>query len=150
MKSLFNAIDNNEIISRIQKLDKFAKAEWGKMNVGQMLAHCQVPIQVAFDEKKLKRGLIGILFGKMSKRQLTADDKPFKKHLPTDKHFIIKGDKNVEEEKQKLIALVKRFAEKGPEAISKQPHPFFGKMTVHDWNKIMYKHLDHHLRQFGV
>jgi len=150
MKSLFNLTDNNEIIARIERLSQSSKAEWGKMNVGQMLAHCQEPIKVAFGEAKTKRGLIGILFGKMAKKQLTGDDAPFKKSLPTAPTFVIKGDRNFEEEKNKLVAYVKRFAEKGPEAISKDPHPFFGHMTVHEWNKLMMKHLDHHLRQFGA
>ena len=150
MKSLFNAIDNNEIINRIEKLTPSSKAEWGKMTVSQVLEHCQQPLKVAFNELKLKRSLVGILFGKMAKKQLTVNDDPFKKNLPTAKQFIIKDQPDFNKAKAKLISLVKMFAEKGPEGISKHPHPFFGHMTVHEWNKLMFKHLDHHLRQFGV
>ena len=150
MKSLFNSNDNNEIVQRIEKLSTSSEAQWGKMNVGQMLAHCQEPIKVAFGESKPKRGLIGMLFGGIAKKQLITNDQPFKRNLPTDKNFVIRDERNFEEEKTKLVALIKRFAEKGPEAISKEIHPFFGKLTVHEWNKLMHKHLDHHLRQFGA
>jgi hypothetical protein len=150
MKSLFNAIDNNEIIGRIEKLSPSSRAIWGKMSVSQALQHCQQPLKVAFGELKLKRSLLGVLFGKTYRKKLTADDQPFPRHSPTDKKFIVKDEPDFDLAKTKLILLVRKFAEKGPEGISKNVHPFFGHMTVHEWNKLMYKHLDHHLRQFGV
>ena len=29
-------------------------------------------------------------------------------------------------------------------------HPVFGKMSPTDWGVLGYKHIDHHLKQFGV
>ncbi len=148
MKSLFNPNDNNEIIERINNLKPDSKSEWGKMNVSQVLAHSQAPLRVAFGEVKLKRGLLGILFGKMAKKKLLAET--FKKNMPTDKAFIVVDDRNFEEEKNKLIKLVRRFAEDGPGGITKETHPFFGELTSEEWDALQWKHLDHHLRQFGV
>lgn len=150
MKSLFNKEHNNEIVERINKLSVSSNAQWGKMNVSQMLAHCQVPLQAAYGEVKLKRGLMGVLFGGMVRKKLTANEERFQKNLPTDKAFIMREEKNFESEKAKLIPLVKRFAEQGSSGITKAPHPFFGKMTSEEWDKIQMKHLDHHLRQFGA
>jgi Protein of unknown function (DUF1569) len=149
MKSLFNASDNTEIIKRINKLNSKSGSEWGKMNVSQMLAHAQVPLQVAFGEVILKRGILGILFGKIAKKKLTGDQN-FKKSMPTDKSFVVSDSRNFEEEKDKLIKLVQRFVNEGTAAITKDPHPFFGEMTTEEWDKLQWKHLDHHLRQFGV
>ena len=100
-KSIFNSTDNHEIIHRIKKLTSDSKAEWGKMNAAQMLAHCQVPIHVALGDVKLKRGLIGVLFGKLAKKKLVGDE-PFKKGLPTDKKFIVKDKRDFEDEKKEL------------------------------------------------
>jgi len=149
MKSVFNPSVTKEIIDRIESLTPDAQAEWGKMNVAQMLAHAQEPLKVACGELKLKRGFIGILFGSLAKKSLLKKE-PFKKHLPTDPNFIVKDNRNFEEEKDKLISLVNRFAKDGPEGITKDPHPFFGKLTVEEWDTLQWKHLDHHLRQFGV
>jgi hypothetical protein len=148
MKSIFNPTDNTEFIERIDKLTPSTPALWGKMNAGQMLAHCQVPIQVALGDLQLKRGLMGILFGKMAKKKL-LEDKPFKPNLPTFKDAIIKEDQNFDKEKQGLIDIVKRFTA-GPNVITKVPHPFFGPLTIDEWDTLQVKHLDHHLRQFGV
>ena len=150
MKSLFNTSDNNQMIDRINRLTANSKAEWGKMSSGQMLVHSQRPLQVAFGELKLKRTLIGVLFGNIAKKKLARGEEPFSKNLPTDKNFIVTDQRNVEEEKKKLIALVQKFARVGPEGITKEPHPFFGIMTTQEWDTLMCKHLDHHLRQFGV
>jgi hypothetical protein len=150
MKSLFNAKDNEEVIKRINSLTNTSQAQWGKMNVSQMLAHCQVPLKVAFGETKLKRGIAGLLFGKMIAKKLTKDEAPFDRNLPTDKSFIVSDQPEFEKEKNNLAHIVKRFLEAGPEGLSKDPHPFFGKLTPSDWDQIQWKHIDHHLRQFGA
>lgn len=150
MKSLFNANDNTEMINRINSLINTSQAQWGKMNVSQMLSHCQVPLKVAFGEAKLKRGIAGFLFGKMIAKKLIKDEKPFDRNLPSDKSFIVVDPKEFEKEKNDLITLVKRFVVSGPQGISKDPHPFFGKLSSEDWDIIQWKHLDHHLRQFGA
>ncbi len=150
MKSLFITSDNQEIIVRINRLTANSKAEWGKMNVGQMLTHAQRPLRVALDELKLKRTLVGILFGKMAKKKLANGEEPFSKNLPTDKNFVVAGQRNAEEEKKKLVDLIRKFSQVGPAGLSREPHPFFGHMTTQEWDTLMWKHLDHHLRQFGV
>lgn len=150
MKSLFNKIDNQEIISRIEKLTPSSQSKWGKMNVSQMLAHCQEPLFIAFGERKLKRGLVALLFGKMVKNQLIKDEKPFKHNLPTDKTFVVTEQKEFNKEKTTLMNLIKRFEITGAAGISQDPHPFFGTMSAQEWDTIQWKHLDHHLNQFGV
>lgn len=150
MKSLFNSSDNQEIIARLNTLTNVSQGLWGKMNVAQMLAHCQEPLLVAFGEKELKRGFIALLFGGFMKNQLTRGEKPFSKNLPTDKTFIVVDSREFEIEKRKLITLVNRFFVSGNQGITKKDHPFFGKMTPQEWDTIQWKHLDHHLRQFGV
>ena len=149
MKSLFDESTRIEMIERIKKLNVETKATWGKMTVSQMVAHAQAPFKVAFDELKLKRGFIGVLFGGIARKQL-AGPKPFSKNLPTDKNFIITNNPDLETEKYKLIQYVERFSKAGPTGITKAPHPFFGVMTPKEWDNLMHKHLDHHLRQFGA
>jgi hypothetical protein len=78
------------------------------------------------------------------------NDSPWKQNLPTAPNFIIKDERNVEHEKTELIALINRFYKAGPDGISKFPHPMFGTFTPDQWGMSMYKHIDHHLRQFGV
>ena len=149
MKSLFNAPDNQEVIDRINALSPASKPLWGKMHVAQMLAHAQQPLKVALGELKLKRGLMGFFFGKMAKRKLLADAE-MKKNMPTAKEFLIRTDVIFAEEKKKLIALVQRFYQGGPNGLTQEDHPFFGKLTTEEWDQLQYKHLDHHLKQFGV
>lgn len=112
MKSLYDPADNHEITGRINKLTPGSKAQWGKMNVSQMLAHVDITIRSALGEIKGKRTLMGILFGNIVKKKVTSDDKPFSRGLPTDKEFVMTGStKDFEIEKKKLIASVKKLAE---------------------------------------
>jgi Protein of unknown function (DUF1569) len=121
-------------------------AQWGKMNVAQMLVHCQMPLGVATGKHVLKSNFFMRLIGPLFKKQL-FNNEPFKRNLPTDKSFIITTQKDVEQEKQYLIEMIKYFS---PTTISSAPHPFFGKLSNDEWSKGTWKHLDHHLQQFGV
>jgi hypothetical protein len=150
MKSLFDQAAKNEIIERINRLKPDSKAEWGKMNASQVLAHLSQSILTSSGELKLKRKFIGVLLGGLFKKLVIGNDKPFRKSSPTDKSFIITGERNFEQEKTKLISLLEKFSKAGPGEITTEPHPFFGKMTPAEWDTLMMKHLDHHLRQFGV
>ncbi len=147
VKNLFDTEVKEEIIQRIKKLTPESNALWGKMNVSQMLAHVQVPIAVSEGRQKLSRSFIGFIFGPFAKKIL-YNDQPFRRNLPTDKRFVMIGEKKeFEKEQKQLLEIVQNFKE---ENIVNTPHPFFGKLTKEQWSKGAWKHLDHHLRQFGV
>lgn len=148
MYNLFEPAIAAEIILRIEKLQPTSQAQWGKMNVAQMLAHCNGPLHDYFEEKKAKRDLMGLLFGKIVFRQLISN-KPWRRGLPTAKEFKITGLKNFDEEKKKLLLSINRFANEGY-TITSFVHPFFGKLSSQEYALFNYKHLDHHLQQFGV
>ncbi len=146
VKNLFDAAVKQELIGRINALTAETRAQWGAMNVSQMLAHCQMPLGVATGKHKLKRNFFLSLIGPFFKKQL-FNDKPFKRNLPTDKSFIIADPEAFEKEKQKLISMINSFSET---AMSGEPHPFFGKLSKEEWSRGTWKHIDHHLQQFGV
>ena len=149
MKSLFDTTESEKTINRIHSLSSDSKAQWGKMNVTQMLIHCQQPLKVVTGELKLKKGMMGLLFGRMIKRMILKDE-PYKQGLPTAKEFIITGTGNFEKEKKALIAYVQQFSKNGARGLPTAPHPVFGKLTTSEWDFMQWKHLDHHLRQFGA
>ena len=146
IKNLFDRAIKEEIITRINKLTPQSQSQWGKMDVAQMLAHCQMPLGVAVGKHKLKGSFFIKLIGRLFKKQL-FNDKPFKHDLPTDKSFKIADLRDFENEKQNLITMINDFSET---TMSGEPHPFFGKLSKEQWSKGTWKHLDHHLRQFGV
>jgi hypothetical protein len=148
MNNLFEPATADAIISRLEKIQSTTQPQWGKMNAAQMVAHCQVAFEVYFEEKKLKRGLIGVLFGRMAKKKLFSD-KPWPQSLPTAKEFIIADQRDLAQEKAKLVTQIRRFSKEGTSKVV-PVHPFFGKMTAEEWATLAYKHLDHHLHQFGV
>jgi hypothetical protein len=149
MLSLFDQTTYSDVLNRLNKLSPQQKPLWGKMNAGQMLAHCKEAFKVPLSPKKLPRMFIGRLVGWMIKSKL-YNDSPWKQNLPTAPNFIIKDERNFENEKAGLIALINQFYKAGPDGISKFPHPMFGTFTPEQWGMSMYKHIDHHLRQFGV
>ncbi len=148
-ESLYHPVANAAMIKRLQALSGNAVPLWGKMKVAQMVRHCQIPIQAAFGQVKIKRSLFGKLFGRIAKRKL-FDEKPFPKSLPTDKHFVVKTDPAFAADREKLNALIRHFASPGKPGLASDPHPFFGPLTADETEALQRKHLDHHLRQFGA
>ena len=139
--------DHAKFIERIETLSADSKREWGKLTLPQMLAHCRKPLLVASGELQLKRGLIGFLFGRMAKKKFVDSDAPFNRNSPTDPKFLDPDADDVASERAGLIEQVRAFAKTGPPS---SVHPFFGAMSENDWDRLMWKHLDHHLRQFGA
>lgn len=149
MKNLFDQPAYDEILQRLQKLTPQSQRLWGKMTVAQMLAHCKVAFSVPLSEKKMPRMFLGLLLGWTIKSKL-YNESPWKKNLPTAPNFIIRDERDFEIEKAALIDLINQFHKGGPGNVGKFPHPMFGRFNPEQWGKSMYKHLDHHLQQFGV
>ncbi len=147
MNSIFDKADNAKMIARINSLTPEIQPLWGKMTVDQMLKHTNAALIIAFGEKELKINFLMRLLGRMMKNKVFNSD--FGKNSPTAPEFIFKEKYDFDTSKNELITNFCRF-EKGHESIKVTNHPFWGKMNFEDWNKLMWNHLDHHLRQFGV
>lgn len=150
MKNIFDQNISNEIIERINQLQPAAKAEWGKMNVSQMLAHCNVTYEMVYDDIHPKPNFLKRLMLKLFVKSIVVSDKPYKKNNPTDTAFKIEGDKDFNKEKARLIAYIKKVQQDGTATFDGKESHSFGPLSIAEWNNLFYKHLDHHLQQFGV
>jgi hypothetical protein len=146
MKSIFDAKTRDELGDRINSLSENSAPKWGKMNVSQMMKHCTQWDEMALGKKKYKQSLIGKLFGRMALKDMMKDE-PVKKNLPTVPSFKIKEDCDVAEEKKKWMRLLDEYRNFSNDGFI---HPFVGAMTKENTGFMVYKHIDHHLRQFGV
>lgn len=146
MRSLLEAEGYNDIKQRLIKLTATSERHWGKMTNGQMLRHCQVPLQIAIENEAVKPRFqpLMLLFKKMM-----YSDRPWIKNLPTAPQLKITDDRDFQLEKIRLEELIDTFY-KLSDREHWNPHPSFGKLTSEQWGKMEYKHLDHHFRQFGV
>ena len=120
------------------------------MNVAQMLAHCNVPYAYTFTPEKFKKPnfLMKLIMRNFVKKIVTSSQ-PYKQNERTAPAFVISDVRNFEQEKQKLIANVLKTQQLGADYFEGRDNFSFGKMTANEWNTMYYKHLDHHLRQFG-
>jgi hypothetical protein len=146
MKTIFDKNTTDELVQRISLLNTDSKADWGKMTVYQMIRHCTLWEEMLVGEKTYKRMFLGRLIGKVILKKVIEDDKPMRRNSPTVPGFNVTDDGNVEEEKNKWIARVKEHARFSN---ANFVHPFFGKMTKEQVGLLVYKHIDHHLRQFN-
>ena len=148
MKNLFEPGAVQEVMARIEQLKPASQRQWGKMDVGQMMAHCSAAMEMASGKLAARRTLIGRFIGPHFRHMLT-DDKPFPHNSPTAKELKV-GTCDFAQERERLKQCVHLFHEGGESQCTRRPHPFFGKITPLEWSTGMYKHLDHHLKQFGV
>ena len=150
MKNLFDAAAVQEVKQRVGRLRADSPRQWGKMNASQAVAHCAIGLEMGVGDERPPRVLIGRILGGLVKPLALGDDKPMKKNSPTAKSMIVGDSCDFEPDRRRLLALIDRFAAAGPAGCTTHPHPFFGPMSPNEWAILMYKHLDHHLRQFGA
>jgi hypothetical protein len=119
------------------------------MTPAQAVAHCSQAMEWAVGDVKPPRMLVGRLLGRLVKSKAISD-RPMPRNAPTSKSLVITEDRDLAAEQKRLSGLIDRFAAAGPAGCTTHPHSFFGPLTSEEWSALMYKHLDHHLRQFGV
>ena len=149
MNNLFMPAAVEEITTRIDRLQPTSQRQWGKMDAAQMLAHLSNTMDMASGKLPTKRLLIGRLIGPLFKPLMT-NEKPFGRNAPTSGELKIADLRDFAREQQRLKECVRSFHQGGEAGFTRTPHPFFGPMTPIEWSTGMYKHIDHHLRQFGV
>ena len=149
MKNLFVPFERQQILNRLGKLQPGAARQWGKMDPAQMCAHCTVALEVATGDLVRPQAFIGKVLGRFVKKSLLGE-KPFSKNSPTDPRFVVTDSRDFVKEKARLDGIVKRFGEADASAADGRIHSFFGRLKGDEWGVLMHKHLDHHLRQFGV
>jgi hypothetical protein len=150
VKNLFDAASVNEVKARVEQLRPDSQRQWGKMNAAQAVAHCSAGLQLASGELRPPRVLIGRIIGRMVKVLALKDEQPLRRNSPTMKDLVVLDERDLRTERERLCALIDRFAAAGPKGCTTHPHSFFGPLTPQEWATLMYKHLDHHLRQFQV
>lgn len=148
--NLFTQETASLIIDRINLINTDTKANWGKMNAAQMLAHCNVTYEMVYDNKHPKPNAILKFILKTLVKSKVVSEKPYPKNGQTAPQFLIKEDKNFKDEKQRLLDYIEKTKDLGAAHFDGKESHSFGALNIQEWNNMFYKHLDHHLNQFGV
>ncbi len=149
-KNLFNEKAAQETIRRINALTPETQPHWGKMNVSEMLAHCNVVYELTYTDKHPKPKGLQKLLVKFFAKKIVVGPKPYKKNLRTAPVFLITDERDFETEKKRLIAHIEKTQKLGSAHFNNKESHAFGALTDTEWNTLFSKHLDHHLGQFGV
>ena len=149
MQTIFDARTRDDLLRRVDTIQPGSQRQWGKMSAAQMLEHTARVLEMATGRKPSKQALPGKLMAWMFRKSFVGE-KPFGKNAPTDPTFVITDEREFAAERTRLLGLIDRFVKNSPEFAGKQTHSFFGKMTGQEWGELTYKHIDHHLRQFGM
>ncbi len=148
MRTLFDAANRQSLVARINALEPKAARQWGKMDPAQMLCHCGRALETATGDRPMKQKFLGKILTPLIRSSIIGE-KPFSKSSPTDPTFVVSDERDFAAERTRLLALIDRLVERGAPAAGNETHAFFGKLSGEEWGELMYKHIDHHLRQFG-
>lgn len=150
MESMFDMAEAEQLKQRLARLRPNSQRLWGTMTAAQAVAHCSKGMEMAVGEIRTPRALAGRLIGRVIKPMALRAGEPMRRNSPTAKELIVGDNRELDTEHERLSALIDQFAAAGSAGCTLHPHPFFGSLTPDEWAVLMHKHLDHHLRQFGV
>lgn len=148
-KSLLDKECNETVVKRIQGLQPDSGALWGTMNATEMLLHCNRINEQLLTAPVQKKGT---RFKQLIIRWLVLYLSPtFPKNARTPRRNDTKGQIDAAafaDEKRRFVDLIRRFpVHQNPIEL---PHPYFGDLNTKQWGLAAYKHVNHHLRQFGL
>ena len=138
------------VITRIDNLKPGTLPDWGKMNSAQMLAHCSVTYEMVYENKHPKPNFLMRFILKTFIKKTVTGDAPYKRNAQTAPAFLIKDDRDFDKEKSRLISYIVKTKGLGENHFDGKESLSFGVLNKNEWNTMFYKHLDHHLTQFGV
>lgn len=153
MKNLFDPSVASDVKQRVLRLQPQSERQWGTMTPAQTLAHCTSGLHMAMGIITPRRAPFpASVLGVLIRPLVFGDDKPMRRNSPSSQELFSADPAqcDFDRERAQLIATVDSFATRGPACCTHHPHPFFGRLKAQQWAILMYKHLDHHLRQFGV
>ena len=145
MKTLWQPDSVQELKDRMARLQPDTPRLWGKMTPAQAMAHCTIGMELACGDRRPPRMLIGRLIGGLIKPKAFQPSEPMRRNSPTIPGFQVADDRDLAAECARLSRMIDRFANAGPGGCTDHPHSFFGRLTPDE-----YKHIDHHLQQFGL
>ncbi len=150
LPNIFTKSVADTVIQRINNLTPTTQAQWGKMSVAQMLAHCCVAYEMVYENKHQRPNAFVRFMLKSFVKKNIVNEVPYPKNSRTAPAFLIKDERHFEAEKTRLIDFIKKTQELGAEKFDNKESHSFGNLSITEWNNLFYKHLDHHLTQFGV
>ena len=150
LPNVFTKEVSDGIVDRINKLSFDTKPLWGKMTVEQMLAHCSVTYEMIYENKHAKPGFFMKIMLNAFVKKTVVGMAPYRKNSQTAPAFLIKDSRNFEIEKKRLINYIQKTQQLGEKEFNQKESHSFGKLSADEWNTMFYKHLDHHLSQFGA
>jgi hypothetical protein len=150
LPNIYDSQVAQQLIDRINKLTPETLPLWGKMNASQMLAHSNVTYEYVFDERNDKPNFFVKWLLKKFVKNKVVGEAPYEQNMKTSPAFIVPDNKNFEKEKTRLINYINKVVATGQAAFEGKESSSFGVMTSAEWNNLMYKHINHHLEQFGV
>lgn len=151
---IFSRAAVDALKTRIQRLSPDTRPQWGRMNAAQMLAHASKPYDTLFDADYQRRhpphtGLMRLLL-KWLVKPLVVGSRPYKPNTRTAPSYVVADERDLVRERDKLFGYLDRVQAEGRSSFEGRLSYSFGPLTADEWNVLFYKHLDHHLRQFGV
>ena len=145
-KSIYDDLVYQECRSRIDQIEQDTKPQWGKMSAAQMFAHCAEIVEVSNGKALENTPLIAKLF-KNTIRKMVVGETPYPRSTKTHPQYLQVMPRDFERQKERLLAALSNLkSQRGIPIV----HALFGTLTEEEKGWAMYKHLDHHLTQFGV
>ncbi len=150
LPNIFTKSVSDKVIQRIESLNSNSSSKWGKMSIDQMLAHCNVTYELVFEDKHPKPNAFAKFMIQLFAKDIVVSEKPYKQNSRTAPVFLMSDQKNFEKEKSRLIDYIHKVQVLGEQHFDGKASHAFGNLSKTEWNNMFYKHLDHHLNQFGV
>jgi hypothetical protein len=144
--TLLSDIDRTELLARLQRVRPDARPAWGSLDAPRMLCHAADQMRVALGDLPAKP--VHSLLSRTLVKFLVVNTglKPPRGKIQTAPEMLVSRPKSWDDDLAACVELAERVGAGAARAV----HPTFGPLSPEEWGRLCWKHLNHHLSQFGV
>jgi hypothetical protein len=146
MTTIFDPSTRQALAKRFRQITPESQRRWGSMTSAQVVAHLTDALRMALGDLPIAMRKTPLRFTPI--KQLIIYVAPFPKGAPTAPELLARSASDFDAEARSFVEMLDRCAD-ATQRLAPQ-HPAFGTMSRRDWGVLIYRHTDHHLRQFGA
>lgn len=147
MKSIWHDEARQELHDRVERVTWDAPAVWGRFTPPTMICHLADSLKMAMGDLKVAPKHLPIRYPPL--KQLIIYVAPFPRSAPTAPELLTRAPQEWANDVADVQALLDRAASSRT-TDSWPEHPAFGELSKRAWGVLIYRHMDHHLKQFGA
>lgn len=150
LPDVFDPAVTAALLARLERLQPDMQPRWGDVDATWMVEHCARTYETDWEQEHARLSPLWRALNRWVIKWRVTSESPFSEAAPGPASPVLANAAELDRARQRLSACIRETHGLGTQAFEGKRHPLFGRLSARQWSNHFWKHLDHHLRQFGL